>query len=579
MSISERDIRWHLRNREDSSREFKQFAFNGNCPTSPNRKDLADEITALANANGGWLYCGVHDDGQIQGLTAEQMAAVDGFLVEISLDAIKPALYIDVHHHELDGKCFVIAQIPRGHAVHECAGRAFIRVGSSKRQMDSVKRLRLAQERAQFQYLGFDSQVVPSTGFNSLSERLWEQLLSLEAAADPRQGLKNIRLLASDEGGVDRATVAGVLLCCRSPQDWLPQATIVATSYRGHDQASGQLDAQEIVGPLPEQIAGAVKFVVRNMRVSARKVPERVNLPQYRETVLFEAIVNAVVHRDYSMRARQIRLSMFKGRLHIDSPGVPPNGMTIDGMRVGQATRNEVIASVFGRIPVRDIPGADHRRYLMDRRGDGVPVILRETREATGTLPRYEIVDESNLVLSIPAAKIELCPSQSTVTVHSSGEPLPGVMVLAMYPNGTWQQAISDESGEALLDLYTTNLPMTVYVAAQGYAAGLEQEWLPDRGGVLIDLARLENGGATIFTDSQGQLPGLRGRLNPKRDSSDRTYLYADNIAIDEGRRQPVPFRLGKPMRITDSFGVEMSVTFMDFTGRCALVEYRVFDR
>ncbi|MDE0113308.1 MAG: hypothetical protein OXN84_13640, partial [Albidovulum sp.] len=81
------------------------------------------------------------------------------------------------------------------------------------------------------------------TGFESLSERHREPLLSVAGAADPRRGLMNLRLLAQDEAGVDRATVAGVLLCARSPQDWLPQATIAATHYRGNDRASGQLDA------------------------------------------------------------------------------------------------------------------------------------------------------------------------------------------------------------------------------------------------------------------------------------------------------------------------------------------------
>ena len=77
-----------------------------------------------------------------------------------------------------------------------------------------------------------------------------------------------------------------------------------------------------------------------------------------------------------------------------------------------------------------------------------------------------------------------------------------------------------------------------------------------------------------IFPNATGHLPGLRGRLNPIRDASDRTYLYADNLSVERGRQQPVSFRLGKPMRLTDAFGVEMSVTVVDILGRSALVEY-----
>ena len=92
---------------------------------------------------------------------------------------------------------------------------------------------------------------MPQTGFETANE----PLLSVAGAADPRRGLMNLRLLVQDETGVDRATVAGVLLCAQSPQDWLPHAAIVATHYRGARPPSGQLDAQEIFGPLPVQIA------------------------------------------------------------------------------------------------------------------------------------------------------------------------------------------------------------------------------------------------------------------------------------------------------------------------------------
>ena len=71
------------------------------------------------------------------------------------------------------------------------------------------------------------------------------------------------------------------------------------------------MDAQNICGPLNRQIAEAVTFAVRNMSVAAHKDPARLDLPQYSERAIFEAVVNAVVHRDYSMRGSRIRLSMF----------------------------------------------------------------------------------------------------------------------------------------------------------------------------------------------------------------------------------------------------------------------------
>ena len=403
-------------------------------------------------------------------------------------------------------------------------------------------------------------------------------MLSVAGAADPRRALRNLRLMDRDEANVNRATVAGVLLCAKHPQEWLPQAAIMATSYRGRDRASGQLDAREIAGPLPAQIDEAVRFAVRNMRVAARKTPARIDMPQYSDKAIFEAVVNAVVHRDYSIRGSRIRLSMFKDRLEIDSPGALPNGMTIENMNSNQATRNEILASVLGRTPVGDIPGSRHRRYMMERRGDGVSIILNQTRETAGVGPEYRVIDESMMVLTMPAARLQLTPSDATVTVHSGGEPLAGVDVLALFPNKTWRRATTDEAGEADFDLYTAHLPMTVYAALPGYAAGLASEWTPREGGVLLELAPLPEGGAVVFPQATGHIPGLSGRLNPILDASDRTSLYADNIAIEEGRQQPVSFRLGKPMRLTDADGVEKSVTVVHIAGRSVLVEYRPFE-
>ena len=349
----------------------------------------------------------------------------------------------------------------------------------------------------------------------------------------------------------------------------------MATRYRGVDRASGQLDAQQIVGPVQHQIADAVRFAVRNMRVAARKAPGRIDMPQYSAAAIFEALVNAVVHRDYSMSGRRIRLSMFEDRLEIDSPGTLPNGMTIANMEAGQATRNEVLASVFGRLPVGDIPGSENRQFLMERRGDGVMIIVRRTRETAGRPPLYALIDESNLQLTIPAADLEPTPARAVVTVRSAGQPLDGVEVLALFPNRTWMRAVTDEAGEAAIELHSTHLPMTVYAAAPGHAAHVERDWTPSRGALALELPALPQGGAAIFPEAVGHLPGLRGRLNPILDALDRTYLYADNISINDGTQQPVHFALGEDLRLTDAYGYELLVRIVDIAGRVALAEYR----
>ena len=112
-----------------------------------------------------------------------------------------------------------------------------------------------------------------------------------------------------------------------------------------------------------------------------------------------------------------------------------------------------------------------------------------------------------------------------------------------LFPNKTWKRATTDENGEAQIELYTTHLPMTVYAAAPGFAAHLEHDWVPAHGGLKIKMQSLPDGGSVIFPRSnRATFRAYLGRLNPIRDTSDRTYLYASNIAINEGQQQPVTF-------------------------------------
>ena len=580
MNWTDKEIKRQMRLGEDSHWEFKEIVFAGDVPKSPRRDDLADELAAFANTDGGVVLCGVTDTSDVQGMSREQMDALERILTEICTDRIKPSIRPTILRREIEeGKPFLLVQIPQGYAQHDSPGGTYCRVGSSKRKMTSDERLRLAQRRGQARFLWFDKQPVPGTGFGTLDESLWKPLLSAEGAAAPELALEKMGLLTSDENGTTRATVAGVLLCCRSPEEWLPNACISATCYRGKDRTSGQIDAQIITGPLNRQITEAVAFAVRNMRVGAYKSPARTNLPQYSEKALFEAIVNAVVHRDYAIRNSRIRLSMFADRIEINSPGGLPNNLTIDSMDVRQSTRNEALASMLGRIHVRDIRGSGERQFFMERRGDGVPTIFRETEALSGKMPEYQLIDNSDLFLTIPAADTVLTPATTGILAHYGGHPLPGVELLVLFPNKTWKRATIGEDGEAQIELHTTHLPMTVYAAAPGFAAHLEHDWVPAHGGLKIKMQSLPDGGSVIFPEETGNIPDLSGYLNPIRDTSDRTYLYASNIAINEGQQQPVTFVPGEDLRLTDADGKEVLVRIVSIIGRSVLIEYRPYDK
>ncbi len=110
--------------------------------------------------------------------------------------------------------------------------------------------------------------------------------------------------------------------------------------------------------------------------------------------------MNAVAHRDYSMAGAQIRLHMFPDRIALSVPGGLANTLTADSMRLRQYSRNQLIVSLLARCRVGESAGIA-RTHMMERRGDGVPIILDESFELSGRMPEYTLLDDSELHLTI----------------------------------------------------------------------------------------------------------------------------------------------------------------------------------
>ena len=284
-----------------------------------------------------------------------------------------------------------------------------------------------------------------------------------------------------------------------------------------------------------------------------------------------------MVHRDYSIENGRIRLFIFDDRLELYSPGALPNTLPIEAMRNRQATRNETLASILRMLAVGDIVGAGDRQYFLEQRGEGVPVIYEQTRELTGRDPEYELIGGTELRLTISSASPPVEGIEGEVSVSDGDRPLPGAQVVALYPNKTWMEENTDSYGRVAFGFHT-ELPITVFLAAPGYHARVVKDWRPPEP-LSVQLEPLPMGGSTVFPERTGHLPNLTGRLNPILDNLDRMYLYATNVAIDEGKQQPVPFKLNQPLRLTDVNGVEWIVRVIDMIGESALLEYEPPDQ
>ena len=513
-------------------------------------------------------------------MSRSQMDNLERLLVEIGWDAIKPRINIILFRQEIDDKAALLAEIPEGYAAHESLGGVWQRVGSSKRLLNTDDQMRLGQRRGQARFVWYDEQPVPNTGFASLDESLWRSLLSSTGAAAPEIALTRMGLLTVDEHNVTRATVAGLLICSRTPEQWLANAYITATHYRGNDRSSGQIDSQDIFGPVQDQVKSALAFVRRNMRVTANKHPGRENLSQYSEQALFEAIVNAVVHRDYSIRASRIRIAMFADRVEINSPGGLPNNLTIDSIGDRQVTRNQGLTSILSRLPVLDLDGVGDRQYMMERRGDGITIIRRETHERAGKFPTFDLINDAEFRVTIPSATFYPFPAIRTIRLQSNEQPVVGAEVkILLSPSGAFSvSSDTNENGEIHVSSYMSEafagVPLTILIAAYGYRGCSYRETANLSETLIVDMEPLPGGGSMLI-EGPSIVPGLHGRLNPVLDSYNRVCLYTTNIAIDDGQQQPVYCALGKELTLTDVVGNRALVRVIEIVGNLSLVEYQ----
>lgn len=405
------DLLRRIRLNEDSDLEAGRVSAKGAEVLAPRVNDLADVLAGMANSRGGTLVLGVDAKSRdVVGVPEGSLGSIGCLVRSICDDCLDPpldALVRKIQLPDAEGTLqpILYVDVPKSVFVHQSPGGFFRRTGGANRQLSPEGLARLFEERSLIRVIRFDESLVPRTTLDILDAALVSRYLpkNAEMTEDIQ---RHLRIIGYDDNNNVYVTVAGVLMCTRSSGFWMPHAYIQAVSYAGERKdVNYQQDARDISGPLDVQVMEALHFVRRNMFVRAVKEVGGREIPQYSERAVFEALVNAVAHRDYSMAGARIRLHMFRDRLELYVPGSLANTLTTEGMKYRQHCRNERIVSLLARCPVND--EAVDRSYMMERRGEGVPIILEESFALSGRLPEYTLIDESELRLVIWAANPE----------------------------------------------------------------------------------------------------------------------------------------------------------------------------
>jgi ATP-dependent DNA helicase RecG len=187
-------------------------------------------------------------------------------------------------------------------------------------------------------------------------------------------------------------TVGGLLMFGVNPVRHLPQSGILFAHFNGNEADDALIDRQEIGGTLPQQVDGALAVIKNNLLspsiVEGLKRKTTANILP--DKVFREVIVNACVHRNYSIVGSRIRILMFDNRIEFISPGRLPNTVTVEKLQSGVSySANPVIVKFM-----------DNLRYV-DRLGRGFPMIYREMKKIGLDVSVRELGEELRVVLSL----------------------------------------------------------------------------------------------------------------------------------------------------------------------------------
>ena len=258
-------------------------------------------------------------------------------VVQAITDNSDPTLYPSVEYVDLKGKTVILVTVSRSEdRPHLVRGRAYKRVGAADVQMSRAEYERLLRDRPGAEY---DGQVVAQTTLDDIAWDKVKHYLALREQATgrrvtiPPQQVLQARGCLVEADGTLCPTVAGLLLFSADPQAFLSRSYITVVRFRGRDTARGYYDRRDLMGTLPEMVDAAEVYLWEHIQHGGRvRGLRREDLHEYPRPALRECLVNAVAHRDYSIRGSRIIVSVFEDRIEFNSPGPLPGPITIENI-------------------------------------------------------------------------------------------------------------------------------------------------------------------------------------------------------------------------------------------------------
>lgn len=356
-------------------------------------RDLADTLIAFGNAEGGVVVVGLWG-GLVEGTDRTKELRNDQ--MQAALDHTDPPVrarsrLVGCRREDGSDDHLLVIEIEPGEVVHtNKKDLAYLRVGDENRRLSFAQRQELVFDRGQGSY----EARLSGLPLKDLNRTLIEQYAGAVGASDVER-LLGARGLARD--GV--LTIAGCLLFAQHPQAALPEAYIRVLRYRGKERGTGSrqqlVEDRRIEGPLPLQILEA-RERIKDLEPKRRALSDGrfSDVGLVPADAWLEAVVNAAIHRSYSVAGDHTRVEIFDDRIEVTSPGRFPGIVAMSQPdQAPRYARNPRIARVLADLS------------FGQELGEGIKRMFEEMRLAGLQDPRYH-------------------QSSGAVHVELSGEPL-----------------------------------------------------------------------------------------------------------------------------------------------------------
>lgn len=340
MVLKDGEIIQLIREGEGQRVEFKR---------EPTEK-IGEEICAMANAEGGYIFVGVEDDKTHVGTDVERAKRI----ITSQAAAITPHVSIDFQITEIAGRAILVVIVPRSDKLHTIGGRAFIRIGTSKRPLDITEITDKMSEQA----------IIPAdaTPTDVPEEEAWEAAVERFREAAMRRGAeiedvgKYLEKIGAIKGG--KLTLAAALIFLKHPQERWPHTYVRIVSG----------DAwRRIDGPLWEMADEVYREIMEHVpKAEVYGGAKRYDVPALPPEAVREAVVNALVHRNYA-NFSEVFVDINGEKISIKNPGSFPPGVSPEAPR--PKPRNPNIYELM------------YQMGYVERRGRGVELIRKACRE------------------------------------------------------------------------------------------------------------------------------------------------------------------------------------------------------